>query len=140
MKIPEGFKMPEALSTKPKEMYSIKLQRSLYGLNHQPITCSWDSGQRFSTTTMDVNIRRIVNFIMFDADIHIDEDEVTTTPNTKFNIRTYLWKEAGSSHFPIYEDENEDSALPSLVHLLLLFYTIDCKHNNRYHQSLSIES
>ncbi|KAI3720027.1 hypothetical protein L6452_20934 [Arctium lappa] len=32
MKIPEGFKMPEALSTRPKEMYSIKLQRSLYGL------------------------------------------------------------------------------------------------------------
>ncbi|KAK9065411.1 hypothetical protein SSX86_016794 [Deinandra increscens subsp. villosa] len=32
MKIPEGFKMPEALGSKPKEMYSIKLQRSLYGL------------------------------------------------------------------------------------------------------------
>lgn len=32
MKIPEGFKMPEALSAKPKQMYSIKLQRSLYGL------------------------------------------------------------------------------------------------------------
>ncbi|KAJ9541050.1 hypothetical protein OSB04_027556 [Centaurea solstitialis] len=32
MKIHEGFKMPEALSTKPREMYSIKLQRSLYGL------------------------------------------------------------------------------------------------------------
>ena len=32
MKIPEGFKLPEALSSKPKEMYSIKLQRSLYGL------------------------------------------------------------------------------------------------------------
>ena len=32
MKIPEGFKIPEALSTKPKEIYSIKLQRSLYGL------------------------------------------------------------------------------------------------------------
>ena len=32
MKIPEGFKMPEASSSKPKEMYSIKLQRSLYGL------------------------------------------------------------------------------------------------------------
>ena len=32
MKIPEGFKMPEALCAKPKEMYSIKLQRSLYGL------------------------------------------------------------------------------------------------------------
>ena len=32
MKIPEGFKMHEALSTNPKEMYSIKLQRSLYGL------------------------------------------------------------------------------------------------------------
>ena len=34
MKIPEGFKMPEALITKPKEIYSIKLQRSLYGLKH----------------------------------------------------------------------------------------------------------
>ncbi|KAK1427731.1 hypothetical protein QVD17_16425 [Tagetes erecta] len=32
MKIPEEFKFPEALSSKPKEMYSIKLQRSLYGL------------------------------------------------------------------------------------------------------------
>ena len=32
MKIPEGFKRPEALSSKPKELYSIKLQRSLYGL------------------------------------------------------------------------------------------------------------
>ncbi|GKC23243.1 putative RNA-directed DNA polymerase [Tanacetum coccineum] len=32
MKIPEGFKMPEALSAKPKDMYYVKLQRSLYGL------------------------------------------------------------------------------------------------------------
>ena len=32
MKIPEGFKMPEAFSSKPKEMCAIKLQRSLYGL------------------------------------------------------------------------------------------------------------
>ncbi|GJW52752.1 disease resistance CC-NBS-LRR class family protein [Tanacetum coccineum] len=32
MKIPEGNKMPEALSAKPKDMYSVKLQRSLYGL------------------------------------------------------------------------------------------------------------
>ena len=32
MKIPERFKMPKALRTKPHEMYSIKLQRSLYGL------------------------------------------------------------------------------------------------------------
>ena len=32
MKILEGFKIPEALGSKPKEMYSIKLQRSLYGL------------------------------------------------------------------------------------------------------------
>lgn len=32
MNIPEGFKMPEALNSKPKEKYSIKLQRSLYGL------------------------------------------------------------------------------------------------------------
>ncbi|GJW77705.1 retrovirus-related pol polyprotein from transposon TNT 1-94 [Tanacetum coccineum] len=32
MKILDGFKMPEALSAKPKGMYSVKLQRSLYGL------------------------------------------------------------------------------------------------------------
>ncbi|KAM3249554.1 secreted RxLR effector protein like [Capsicum annuum] len=32
MKIPEGFKMPKAYSSKPREMYSIRLQRSLYGL------------------------------------------------------------------------------------------------------------
>ena len=32
MKIPEGFKLPKAVSTKPRSMLSIKLQRSLYGL------------------------------------------------------------------------------------------------------------
>ncbi|GJX66278.1 copia protein [Tanacetum coccineum] len=32
MKISEGFKIPVSFSSKPKEMYSIKLQRSLYGL------------------------------------------------------------------------------------------------------------
>ena len=32
MKIPEGFKLPEAVSTNPRSMFSIKLQRSLYGL------------------------------------------------------------------------------------------------------------
>ena len=32
MKIPEGFKMPESYSSKPRELFSIKLQRSLYGL------------------------------------------------------------------------------------------------------------
>ena len=32
MKIPEGFKLTKANCTKPRSMYSIKLQRSLYGL------------------------------------------------------------------------------------------------------------
>ena len=32
MKFPKGFKMPKASSSKPKELYSIKLQRSLYEL------------------------------------------------------------------------------------------------------------
>ncbi|GJR36884.1 retrovirus-related pol polyprotein from transposon TNT 1-94 [Tanacetum coccineum] len=32
MKIPKAFKIPDSLSSKPKEMCSIKLQRSLYGL------------------------------------------------------------------------------------------------------------
>ena len=32
MKIPEGFKLHKANCTKPRSMYSIKLQQSLYGL------------------------------------------------------------------------------------------------------------
>ena len=32
MKILEGFKLPEATNPKPRNMYSIKLQRSLYKL------------------------------------------------------------------------------------------------------------
>ena len=32
MKIPEGFKLPKANDTKPHNMCSVKLQRSLYGL------------------------------------------------------------------------------------------------------------
>ena len=32
MKIPEGFTLPEAKISKPRGMYSIKLQQSLYGL------------------------------------------------------------------------------------------------------------
>ena len=32
MKIPEGFKFPEENNTKPRNFFSIKLQRSLYGL------------------------------------------------------------------------------------------------------------
>ena len=32
MKIPEGFTMPKGMNSKPRSMYSIKLQRSLYGL------------------------------------------------------------------------------------------------------------
>ena len=32
MKIPKGFKLPEANNAKPCNMCSIKLQRSLYGL------------------------------------------------------------------------------------------------------------
>jgi Reverse transcriptase (RNA-dependent DNA polymerase) len=32
MKVPEGLKMPEAFKSKSREIYSIKLKRSLYGL------------------------------------------------------------------------------------------------------------
>ena len=32
MKIPKGFKLPEVMNSKPWSMYSVKLQRSLYGL------------------------------------------------------------------------------------------------------------
>ena len=32
MKIPDGLKMSEACSSRPRDIYSIKLRRSLYGL------------------------------------------------------------------------------------------------------------
>ena len=32
MKIPERFKLSEVMNSKPRRMYSIKLQRFLYGL------------------------------------------------------------------------------------------------------------
>ena len=39
MKIPEGFKLPEPTNPKPRNMYSIKLQRSLYKLKQS--RCMW---------------------------------------------------------------------------------------------------
>ncbi|KAK4406482.1 Copia protein [Sesamum angolense] len=37
MRIPKGLKMPEALTSKPRHIYPIKLKRSLYGLKNQDI-------------------------------------------------------------------------------------------------------
>ena len=39
IKIPKGFKLPEANSTEPHSMYLIKLQRSLYG--YKQSGCMW---------------------------------------------------------------------------------------------------
>ena len=39
MKILKGFKLPKANCKKPRSMYSIKLQRSLYGLKQ--FGCMW---------------------------------------------------------------------------------------------------
>ena len=39
MKIPEGYKMPETYNPTSRSMYSIKLQRSLYGLKQ--FGCMW---------------------------------------------------------------------------------------------------
>ena len=39
MKIPEGFKLPEVTNPKPRNIYSIKLQRSLYRLKQ--FGCMW---------------------------------------------------------------------------------------------------
>ena len=38
MKIPKGFQMPKTTNSKHCSIYSIKLQRSLYGLSN-PKTC-----------------------------------------------------------------------------------------------------
>ncbi|XP_070005936.1 uncharacterized protein [Nicotiana sylvestris] len=48
MKIPEGFKMPNAQNSNSRETFSIKLQRSLYGLRQ--------SGRMWPDITFSVNV------------------------------------------------------------------------------------
>ncbi|GJS92894.1 retrovirus-related pol polyprotein from transposon TNT 1-94 [Tanacetum coccineum] len=80
MKILEGFKMPEALSAKPKDMYSVKLQRSLYGLKQ--FGCMWYN--RLIVYVDDLNIigtnKEINEFV-----VHLKEEfEMKDLGKTKY--------------------------------------------------------
>ena len=39
MKVLEGFQLPQVNTSQPRNMYSIKLRRSLYGLNNNLEEC-----------------------------------------------------------------------------------------------------
>ncbi|CAM9000605.1 unnamed protein product [Rhodiola kirilowii] len=79
MKIPEGLKMPEALQTKPRHMYSIKLKRSLYGLKQS------DSGYVIIAVYVDdLNIIGTPEEIQLTADYLKSEFEMKDLGTTKY--------------------------------------------------------
>lgn len=99
MKIPEEFKMPEALSTKPKEMYSIKLQKSLYGLKQ--------SGRMWYNRLSDylinkgyvnniicpcIFIKKIISGFMIIA-VYVDDLNIIGTENEIHEATVYLKEE-----------------------------------------------
>ena len=99
MKIPEGFKMPEALSTKPKEMYSIKLQRSLYGLKQSE--CMWynrlsdyliNKGYMNNVICPCIFIKKIISEFVIIA-VYIDDLNIIGTKNEIHEATVYLKEE-----------------------------------------------
>ena len=57
MKILEGFKMPEAYTSISREMYSIKLQRSIYGLTQ--------SGRMWYNSLSKYLLKKDIRIILF---------------------------------------------------------------------------
>ncbi|GJZ86735.1 putative copia-like polyprotein [Tanacetum coccineum] len=80
MKIPKGFNMPEALSAKPKDIYSINLQRSLYGLK-------WSGRMWYNCLTVYVDDLNIIgaNKETNEVMVHLKEEcEMKDLGKTKY--------------------------------------------------------
>ena len=99
MTILEGFKIPEALSTKPKEMYSIKLQRSLYGLK-QSGRMWYNRLSDYLINKVYVNnvicsyifIKKIISRFMIIA-VYVDNLNIIGTENEIHEATIYLQEE-----------------------------------------------
>ncbi|GJR43791.1 disease resistance CC-NBS-LRR class family protein [Tanacetum coccineum] len=81
MKILEGFKMPEALSAKPKDTYSVELQRSLYGLKQSGRMWKVLRGlhPKWRANVTILKIERLVKSIVLKAKKESSDDETLTS-------------------------------------------------------------
>ena len=99
MKIPEGFTLPEAMNSKPRSMYSIKLQRSLYGLKKSGrmwYNCLSQyllkEGYVNNSNCPCVFIKKIENGFAIIA-VYVDDLNLIRTPEELIKTTNYLKKE-----------------------------------------------
>ena len=99
MKISEGFTLPEAMNSKPRSMYSIKLQRSLYGLKQSGRM--WynrlsqyllKEGYVNNSICPCVFIKKTENGFVIIA-VYVDELNLIGTPEELIKTSNYLRKE-----------------------------------------------
>ena len=99
MKIPEGFKMPETCESKSRELYSVKLQRSLYGLKqsrrmwyNRLSECLIKEGYKNDPICPCVFIKKFgSNFVIIA--VYVDDLNLIGTPEELQQAIDYLKKE-----------------------------------------------
>ena len=99
MKIPEGFTFPKAMNSKPRSMYSIKLQRFLYGLK-QSGQMWYNRLSKYLLKEGYVNnsicpcvfIKKTENGLTIIA-VYVDDLNLIKTPEELIKIVNYLKKE-----------------------------------------------
>ena len=99
MKIPKGFIFPEAMNLKPRNMYSIKLQRSLYGLK-QSSRMWYNRLSQYLLKVGYVNnsicpcvfIKKTENGLAIIA-VYVDDLNLIGTPEELIKTANYLKKE-----------------------------------------------
>ncbi|GJT46040.1 copia protein [Tanacetum coccineum] len=108
MKIPEGFKIPDSLSSKPKEMCSIKLQRSLYGLKQ--------SGRMWYNRLSDYLIKKLLKRF------NMDKENPLSTPMVERSLNV------DNDPFRPCEDDEEiiGPKVPHLTPIGALMYLTNC--------------
>ena len=99
MKILEGFTLPEAMNSKPRSMYSIKLQRSLYGLKQSGRM--WynrlsqyllKEGYMNNSICSCVFIKKSENGLTI-IEVYVDDLNLIGTPEELIKTANYLKKE-----------------------------------------------
>ncbi|CAH9125250.1 unnamed protein product, partial [Cuscuta epithymum] len=99
MRIPEGFKIPDAYSSKSRDLFSIKLQKSLYGLKQSGRM--WynrlseyliKEGYKNDPISPCVFIQRSESGFAIIA-VYVDDLNIIGTPNEIENTAKYLMKE-----------------------------------------------
>lgn len=98
-RLPEGFSMPEACKSNPREVYSIKLQRSLYGLKqsgrmwYNPLTeCLTKEGHTNDPMCPCIFIKRNGSSFVIIA-VYVDDLNLIGTPEELEEAIAYLKKE-----------------------------------------------